>query len=310
MYALPLKYDATAVHRADWLEVQLAARGVLSVSIDEFADYLREAPTDDSDLEVVTGDEGKWNQARQRSEEAFEEIRARAVWLGDRYAIQFEDVEAISWADTSPSSRLYRFLALLRARQMLGGMMNGGVPDPGYLFEELVTFATAGYVGEGQAVRFGVANGQRGAGLPINLREAIVDLARRMHEAPADSARRGAGDERADAIAWRPFGDKRAGQLVLVAQATIAEGEWQMKQISPKWEDRRLIQFVAYPLPAVAFVESMSLYSDDFFRGGTFCSVPFDRLRILSLLTDNDIEPAILQGMTDWTGWAIGKLPE
>lgn len=310
MYALPLKNDATAVHWADWLEVQLAARGVQSVSIDEFTDYLREGPADDSDDEVKSGDEGKWSQARQLSEEAFEEVRTRAAWLGDHYPLLFDDVEAISWADKRPSSRLYRFLALLRAKQMIGGMMSGGVPDPGYLFEELVTRATRAYVGEGEAVRFGVANGQRGAGLPINLGEAIVELARRMHEAPADSARQGAGDERADAIAWRPFGDKRVGQLVLVAQATIAEGEWHQKQISPKWEDRRLIQFVAYPLPAVAFVESMSLYSDDFFRGGTFWSVPFDRLRILSLLTDDDIEPTILQGMTNWTEWAIGKLPE
>ena len=188
--------------------------------------------------------------------------------------------------------------------------MNGGIPDPGYLFEELVTRATEAYVCEGQAVRFGVANGQRGAGLPINLQDAMAALARRMHEAPADAVPGGAGDERADAIAWRPFGDGRAGQLVVIAQATIAEGEWRMKQIPSKWEDRRLIQFVANPLPAVAFVESMSLYSDDFFRGGNFRSVPFDRLRILSLLTDNDIESAILQGMTEWTEWAISRLPE
>ena len=310
MYGLPLDYEATAVHRADWLEVQLAAGGVPCVSIDAFTDYLREAPADDSEDEVVTGDEGKWSRARQLSEEAFKEIRTRAAWLGDRYPIEFDDVEAIGWADACASSRLYRFLVLLRAKQMLGGMMNGGAPNPGYLFEELVTLATGEYLGKGQAVRFGVANGQRGAELPINLQDAIFELARRMHEAPAEAVPGGAGDKRADAIGWRPFGDKRPGQLVVVAQATITKGEWQMKEIPSKWENGRLIQFVAYPLPAVAFVESMSLYSDDFFRGGDFRSVPFDRLRILSLLTDNNIEPAILQGMTEWTEWAISKLPE
>jgi len=305
---LPLKLDATAVHRADWVEIQLASNGVPSVSIDEFTDYLREEPADYSDDEERSGDDGKWSAARRLAEEAFEEIRARAGWLGDRYPIQFEELEVISWSG-GVSSSLYQFLALLRAKQMLGGAMSGGTPDPGLLFEELVTHATKAYVG-GLAVRFGVADGHRGAGLPIDLPDAIDEMARRMHEMPTGLVTTGAGDMRADSIAWRPFGDRRAGQLTMVAQATITEGEWQMKQIPSKWEDGRLIQFVANPLPAVAFVESMSLYSMDIFRGGDFRSVPFDRLRIVSLLTDDAIKPGILQGMKDWTFWAIGKLPE
>ena len=307
MYYVPLRLDATSVHRADWVEIQLAGRGVPRLSIDELTDDLREDPADLSEDEEKSGDEGRWSRARHLAEEAFGELRWRSDWLGDRYPIRFEDVEVVAWTDDSPTIVTYSFLVLLRAKQILGGSMNGGPHDPGFLFEELTTQATGAYVAA-QAVRFGDAGGKRGSGLPINFSEAIAELARRMGEEPGDGV--GSGDERADVIAWRPFGDRRAGQLVMITQATIAEGEWQMKQIRSKWEDGRLIQFVAKPLPAVGFVESMSLYSTDVFRGTDFRSVPFDRLRIVSLLTDEGIDSDLLDSMGEWTEWAITRLPE
>lgn len=308
MYPVPLRAEASSVQRADWVEIQLAADAVPRVSIDDFTDYLREDPADDSSQEEESGDEGKWSYARHLAEEAFGELRSRAEWLGSRYPIEFEDVEAVTWKNASAAASIYAFLVLLRAKQMLGGSMNGGTPEPGYLFEELMTAAARAYAGP-QGVRFGDAGGGRGNGLPVNLSDAVADLAKRMSEKAADLIGPGTGDAKADAIAWRPFGDRRAGQLVMIAQATITEGEWQMKEINSKWENGRLIEFVAKPLPAVGFVETISVYSPDFFRGVDFRSVPFDRLRILSLLNDTSVDGTLLQGMREWTEWAIGRLP-
>ena len=310
MYSLPLDADATVVHRADWIEVQMAADSAPGLSIDEVTDYWRDAPSDLSSDEELSADQGKWSKTREDAEDAFREIAWRATWLGERYPIRFEESEVVTWNEKSSGDQLYRFLVLLRAKQMIGSDLDGGTVNPGYLFEEIVTLATDAYLAGGQAVRFGVAGGHRGGGLPSDLRDAVIELARRMEEEPAGSVG-GTGDYRADVVAWHPFGDKRPGQLIVLSSATIAEREWQTKEIPRRWTDGRgrLIRFVASPMSAVAFVETMSLYPPDFWKGATFDSVPFDRLRIVSVIADSNIDHSILLGTKEWTDWAISKLP-
>lgn len=303
---------------ADWIEIELAASAsdVSSISIDEFADDLREDVSDPGSADEPEPDDengrdpSPGEDARERAEDAFMELRQRAQWLQSRYPISIRDGgEVADWDFSSHSSLLYRFLVLLRARQFYGQIMGGGAPEPGFLFEEIVTLATKSYVGGGSGVRFGDAGGQRGNGLSLVLSEAIEDLAQRMNERPSFSVSNEVGDYRADAVAWKPFGDGRPGQLVMCTQATISEEEWLNKQIPPRWHDRRLIQLIAPPLSGVAFVETMSSYSPDFWKAGPLKGVPFDRLRIISLVSDADLEPELAQGIREWTLWAAAKLP-
>lgn len=300
------------VHRADLIEIELASQAVPRMSIDELADELRGDPTDVSDEEEATGDSSRWEIAREAAEDSFKELRWRSAWLGNHYPVQFDGDESVIWDVVSPSSELYRFLVLLRAKQLARGSMEAGTPVPGHLFEELLTQATNAYLKDGQAVRFGLgADGTRGGGLPVSLPAAVDDLAQRMHETAGDNPLGKSGDYGGDAIAWRPFGDRRAGQLVLIAQGTISQEAWLTKQVPRRWQDGRgrVIKLLAYPVPAVGFVESMSLYSSTFWNGAEFNSIPFDRLRIVSLLTDDEIEAGTLEGMKSWTTWAIEHLP-
>ena len=72
-----------------------------------------------------------------------------------------------------------------------------------------------------------------------------------------------------------------------------------------RWTDRkppdeRLIRFFARPLTAVAFPETLSLTPTDTLDGLVFSSVPFDRLRLLSVLRDEDLPSDLRERMKEW----------
>lgn len=277
-----------------------------SVSIIEATDDIRDTPPDDSDeSEQATV---VWERAEQLADDAFRELRRRAGWLGTRYPLTI-DAEVASFNDSATSAGAYRFLILLRARQLYGGGMGDDGTAAGLLFEELVTHAIAAYLGTSHSARFGLAGGSRGDGLPGPLDEAIHELSRRMDESSPEVVS-GSGDYLNDATAWKPFGDHLPGQLVMLCQATISEGEWLHKEPAVRWSDGsgRLIHFVARPLSGVAFAETMSLTSPAALAGSKFHSVPFDRLRLLSLVGD-ELPEGLLGRMNDWVDSARERIP-
>ena len=163
-------------------------------------------------------------------------------------------------------------------------------------------------------MRFGVAGGSRGDGLPPSLPDAVKDLSGRMFEELGDVPNSGVGDFRADAIAWTPFGDRRSGQLTLICQATISEKDWLRKEPPKRWTDRdppssRLIRFVARPVIAVAFPETLSLTPLDMILGATFSSIPFDRLRLLSVLHDRPLPIPLRERITQWVDTVVKRIP-
>ena len=288
---------------ADWVELNLLVGDVSTVSVHEVIDELAEIPPDDADesesrferegFEHASTQEstpGYWQSAEDLADAAFVELSERMSWLGDRYplVINGEIAEASS---SNPINDIYAFLVLLRARQLYPHSLGDDGAESGFLFEELTKHAIGAYIGAGfeNQVRFGVAGGYRGDGLPRSLPEAVRDLSARMFEEIGTVPDAADGDFRADAFAWVPFGDQRSGQLALICQATISEKEWLRKEAPRRWTDRdppssRLIQFVARPVTAVAFPETLSLTSSDVILGAAFSSIPFDRLRLLSVL--------------------------
>ena len=229
----------------------------------------------------------------------------------DRYPIEV-DRDAALLQQEMAAHEIYRFLVLLRARQLYQGALEDDGEESGLLFEDLVKHALGAYVGSRpeHQVRFGVAGGSRGDGLPLPLAEAIQELSRRMFEKPGQIYSAYQGDFKADAVAWKPFGDERLGQLVLIGQATISEGDWTRDEPAKKWADRRLIRFLARPLTAVGFPETLSLTSPDALDGLTITSVPFDRLRLLSVLRDEDLPIDLRERMREWSLEVKGRLPQ
>jgi hypothetical protein len=243
------------------------------------------------------------------------ELSQRARWLGERSPVEIER-DAAFLSHSRKSREVDRFLVLLRARQLYQGALEDDGDTSGFLFEELAKHALGAYIGSrlDHRLRFGVAGGHRGDELPDLLPEAVEKLRQLFHEPPGEVPRGAQGDFKADAVAWKPFGDELPGQLVIIGQATISEGDWKKDEPSKKWTDRqppeeRLINFVARPLTAVIFPETLSLTPIEALEGLKFSSVPFDRLRLLSLLRDEDLPSKLCAEISDWVSGMKERLP-
>ena len=327
MFALPQPGDtpsSDSVRLADWVEINLLTGEERVVSVTDVADELVRTPPDDSrDSESRSAYQATWgtddgpmrpgyrDMAEEEADAAFAELSERSGWLEDRYPIEV-DGDAALLRQEMAAHEIYSFLVMLRARQLYRGALEDDGSESGLLFEDLVKHALGAYAGASpkHQVRFGLAGGFRGDGLPQRLDQAIEELCQRMFEEPEQTVATDQGDYRADAVAWKPFGDERAGQLVLIGQATITEGDWKRDQPSKKWTDRRLVRFLARPLTAVAFPETLSLTSSDALEGMAFWSVPFDRLRLLSVLSDDDLPSDLRNGMEAWGRKLKARLPQ
>ena len=317
MFELPPLEDDPShdpVRVADWVELNLLLEEVGSISVTAVTDELTETPPDDSEhserrFEGDTPEQrGYWETAEALAEDAYRELSQREEWLQSHYPLTIAGDTALLNGRAS-AREAYSFLVVLRARQMYDRALGDDGEESGALFEDLVKHALASYVGATveDRLRFGVAGGQRGDDLPASLPAAVEELRRRLHEEPGQVPESGQGDYKADAVVWKPLGDQRPGQLVIVGQATISEGDWMREELPSRWTDRRpseqrLIAFLARPVTAVAFAETLSLTRRDTLRGlaATFYSIPFDRLRLLRVLSDDDL-PADLRGrMNAW----------
>ena len=334
MFAPPLQNDREThdpIRLADWVELNLLMEEEPVVSVTGVADELASTPPDDSrdseepfeydDPEPSADGQLRYGFreiAEGRAEGAFIELSERANWLGNNYPVEIDGSVAALRKETSARD-IYSFLVLLRSRQLYQGALGDDGVESGFLFEELVKHALGAYAGSSpsQRVRFGVAGGSRGDGLSLPMAEAIQEVSRRMDEEPGHVLDSHQGDFKADAIVWKPFGDSLPGQLVVLGQATISEGDWLDDEPANRWTDRRppdtrLILFLARPVTAVAFPETLSLTPPDVLDGLrlSFSSIPFDRLRLLSVLSDEDLPSNLRASMENWSKEMICRLPK
>ncbi|MDE2824183.1 MAG: hypothetical protein OXK79_11845 [Chloroflexota bacterium] len=329
MFAIPqLASDAAhdPIRLADWVELNLLFDEEPVISLAQVTNELAGIPPDDSDdserrfsfsddddTEAEETTSGFWETAEDWAEAGFSELRDRATWLGDAYPLEVNG-ETVLLSTNEATRNVSRFLILLRARQLYQGAMGDDAEVSGRIFESLVKHALGTYVDTEHRVRFGVAGGYRGSGLPDSLPEAIEEMRQRLHEERGIVPSGAEGDYKADAIAWKPFGDRRPGQLLVIGQATISEGDWTKERVARRWTDRnspeeRLINLLARPVTAVAFPETLSLTSRETLKGLVYSSIPFDRLRLLSLLRDDDLPTSLRTDMDSWVQDIGDRLP-
>ena len=319
MFALPpdrVDEHVRYVRLADWIEINLLLGEESVISIANLQAELTADPPDSADDSEKR--EQFWDAAESLADDAFAELVQRAQWFTSSYPIVVEG-EAATLRTLTSHLELWRFVALLRARHLYPNALDDDGSESGQLFEELVCFALGAYTGSrsDHSVRFGPAGGDRGDSFPRLLPDAIRELCARMGEQVGTLPKASGGDYGADVFVWLPFGDRHPGQLVLIGQATISEGKWTSKQPARRWTDsktgpERLIDFVARPVTAVAFVETLSSTSDDILRGlpQTFSSIPFDRLRLLSTLRSAEVPAAFLKRVTQWVERISRNVPQ
>ena len=313
------------IRLADWVELNLLTEEEEVMSVDSVTAELAGGPpdvADDSETRSPRDDPddpngqslpGHWNTLEDSTTDAFIELSCRAGWLQDRYPVSIAG-DTAERNQGAATQNVYRFLVLLRARQLYRGALGDDGSVSGCLFEKLVKYALGAYIGacpENQ-VRFGLAGGVRGDGLPNALNEAVRELSARLHEPMGQVPDGRTGDFKADVVAWKPFGDRVSGQLALIGQATISEGDWWRDEPARRWTDRggpRLIEWRARPVTAVAFPETLSLMLSTTLDGLPFSSIPFDRLRLLKVLRDQELPEELAEGMRQWGNGVIGEIP-
>lgn len=316
------------IRLADWMEINLLLEEETKVSKTDVIDELVQIPPDSAkDSEnrfeyedsLMADDDslrtGFWEVEEDKVDDIFRELIWRETWLGSYYPIAI-DGEVAMLNQEMIAREVYQFLIMLRARQLYNESLCDDGWEAGFLFEELTKHALGAYIGSDPCfrVRFGVAGGYRGDGLPPRLDDAVRELGARMHEMAGEIPNRRDGDYGVDALAWKPFGDKLPGQNIVLGQATITEGDWVNREPPKRWTDRqpperRLLRFLAPPLTAVAFPETLSLTSTTTLVGLSFSGIPLDRLRLLSVLRDEDLPCDLRHRMCGWVDELKEKLP-
>ncbi|MCY4625484.1 MAG: hypothetical protein OXC99_10865 [Chloroflexi bacterium] len=314
----PLRNDPKhdAIRLADWVEVNLIMYEAQYLSVIDVTDEVARTPPDNSDDSENRGSDeaefksGYWEAVEQLADSAYQELLERAQCLKDYYPLSVSRGVA-QLENATLACDLYQFLVLLRARQLYPNALGDDGQESGFLFEKLAVYAISAYLGSGpeHRVRFGVAGGYRGGKLPLPVTEAAEELSGRMHERPVVFSAADTRDFGGDAISWKPFLDRRPGQLAVIGQATISEGAWKDDQPAKRWTERRIVGFLARPITAVAFPETLSLTSTDELNGSDFSSIPFDRIRLLHVLQDSDLPNELVQRLKDWVQTFVQRLP-
>ncbi|WP_347755641.1 hypothetical protein [Agrococcus sp. ProA11] len=252
-----------SLERDNWHRVR---RGLFTVDPDFELDQVEELEGEDGTEDPGDADWPQWAMAL---------IRQRLDVLGTSYPFRVlsDGIEARS---DSASSEYSRLLALTLAHVHSAPLEN----DPRETFE-LVVVASLGSAGL-RSVGMGTAT-SKGKAFPLQLQESAAAVG--LFSAPVPKpAKVFAKDAGVDAIAVLHWGDRRPGQLILIAQATMTESaQWERKIAEPKAH-----HWANYLLEAVNPISMLAVpyhVEDDHFRyllapGATIV----DRLRLVGKL--------------------------
>lgn len=303
---------------ADWIEYQLMFSSATNFSRSTLRDFIEEDPgtsdllsydsanfsDNDDDFDEYTSRragrdasaEGV-SEADELSSDAFVVLEDRAAFVGEKYPFNVES-DLITFAVPSwRHSIVYAFLLALNARYVYG--LSPETNMAARIFERLVRVAMAAYI-NGEAEHFGWprdgAPGKRNfaAALPVLLRKLGERAAMKYEDIPSKIK-----DNEVDVFAWRPPGDDRRGQLILMCQCAIGSG-WNDKGIRlDKWDP--FITFAVTPVGAAAFpFVPRAMEEDpnfDYLYLSRSVGLWFDRLRLAVLIAESELDEPLAAAM-------------
>lgn len=283
MLRLPDSFDPNVL--TDWVEASLIATAVTGQRISETG-ILNEFARSDAP-------EAEENLANIRNR-----VSKRKAYLGASYPIHFSK-RMFSLAKAHKSCLLYKFLLLASLNQSYGDLKYsaGRAAKPAEMFEELTCLALKKYLG-GVAIRMGAP---RRSPVPSNFPKAVLYAAEQLGEEfrYGKMELQQSGDDGVDVIAWKPFGDNRSSQLVILAQCAIGT-DWAKKRSELElkvWANH--IRWDTGPLKAFSVpfaIDTGGTWAETAARGG----VILDRTRLTSILASGDIQAAFRKKISKW----------
>jgi hypothetical protein len=287
---IPAPAETATSDLADWVEVSCLKNRNARISRSDTLDQL-------NDYSFVNTEEKcslVWMELDRRS---------RALRSAYPFEVQAASIERRGpWQDYP----LYTTLVLIGTAAHFSATRIRNYRVIAKLFENVAARAIERYIG-GRAIRIGHP---REAPVPTRFSKLLAFLAQELGEGlrRANPLIADTKDCRADIIAWRSFGDRRGGQLVLLTQCAVGTS-WTAKLTECDvrlWE--RYIEFVVTPARAFAmpYVEP-----DDkaWLEYGTLGGIAFDRLRIVEMLPTDHMPPDLLRQARRWSSSQLSRVP-
>ncbi|KAF0209326.1 MAG: hypothetical protein FD171_51 [Actinobacteria bacterium] len=284
---LPRPSNSDPAPSADWIEASCLVS--------------RDAALSRSDIVGILSVIGE-SAPEEQAETTWIQLQGRRSVLGAEYPFEIEQ-ESVALRDTNPARNAYLAMLLISIRAYIAEARTNPITDYTRLFEYLTAEAARRYV-SGQSVRIGWP---REAPVPAGFGDLIEYLSDLLREGPTGPVLNEPDkDAGADVVAWRPFADGRAGQLIVLAQCATG-GNWKEKATELQClEWQRYIQFAVEPIRVLAIphIEPDAgrwvKYSS---RGG----VILDRVRITELL-GGDPYGQLADEVNDWLEGEIVRL--
>jgi hypothetical protein len=316
-------YSTEALAGWSELAVMISVEGALSQV--EFVELYREALVDtpvdmvlpvegedghpsvtDSEFRLVTKTRSAEGQdhADLRGEEIWRELDFRCGTSSHDHPLAVGGGLLERRVETWRGAVIATFLLVLGVRRSLPVSLH--IQTAARLFEHVAAAAIANYI-NGKGVRFGWPFDDNGA--DSDFESQVQRLAAMLHEdvLPLRAVPvRDAKDHGLDVVAWRSFGDGRPGQSVVLGQCAIG-ALWQRKYMDLQaWN--KIINFSSPPSAAVAFPfvppfgQAPSL--EEAGEGVAWFDValhglPFDRVRLMALVRDADLDGQTLHQIED-----------
>ena len=235
MIEVPSTVEVSAL--ADWAELACLVNDHDSLAKAEIEDAL--------DGAQITGVE-------ELVSDIWQQIDIRHRLVSDSHPIEVQ-LTRLERKKQWESAYTYTFQLLISSHKLYKNTKIKGVQwkKVAKLFERFATSAIEGYL-HGEAVNIGFP---REGEVPKGFRNCLDYLCKGTGElrGPIKSYNLPTKDDKVDIVAWLPFPDKRAGQVMIFAQCA-AGSDWKSKagEISLElWKD--YINWIAAPIMAIAF---------------------------------------------------------
>lgn len=173
--------------------------------------------------------------------------------------------------------------------------------DSPKLFERLTCRAIEKYL-SGEAFVLGWPTA---AGEPVSIQQKCMDVAKRLNERFVESPDARYKDRGVDVVGWKPFGEKRSGQIVVLLQCAAGHN-WAAKRSVPLGAWEQFIHWAYNPIKAFAVPGIVS--QRDWHDKSRDNGIIFDRIRIINLLADGMGDSELSATLQDWVNVQLDEL--